>query len=299
MTNNATGLITGDSAGINANSATVYNYGTISAPTSGGGGTGINANTLILTNYSTGLVTGDLFGISGSQTPNLTITNFGTISSTGFTGVAIQGNTVDVTNSGSITSAPGSAGAAISTSSGTVTNNQGGTISGDSGIQAFGNTSIFNAGTITGLTGTAILFASGGNTLTLGPGSVINGTAHGFGADTFQLGGTGTDNFDASLLATQYSGYATFNKVGGSTWTLSGTNAAAMPWSVDAGTLNVVGTLVNSTMAVNNGGTLMGTGTVGATTVKRAASSRPATARRARRSMSAAVSPSRPARSIW
>ena len=46
VTNNATGVITGDANGINANSATVFNHGTISAPTAGGGGTGINANTL-------------------------------------------------------------------------------------------------------------------------------------------------------------------------------------------------------------------------------------------------------------
>ena len=105
VTNNSTGVINGDAFGITANSAVVYNYGTISAPTAGGGGTGLNANTLVLTNYSSGLITGDAFGVSGSQTPNLTITNFGTISSTGFAGVAIQGNTVDITNSGAITSA--------------------------------------------------------------------------------------------------------------------------------------------------------------------------------------------------
>ena len=77
VTNNATGVITGDANGINANSAIVFNHGTISAPTAGGGGTGINANTLVLTNYKTGLITGDAFGVSGSQTPHLTITNFG------------------------------------------------------------------------------------------------------------------------------------------------------------------------------------------------------------------------------
>jgi hypothetical protein len=79
--------------------------------------------------------------------------------------------------------------------SGTITNNAGGTISGNQGVFAFSNTSIFNSGTITGTGGTAITFFGGGNTLTLAPGSVINGTAHGFGADTFQLGGTGADSF--------------------------------------------------------------------------------------------------------
>jgi uncharacterized protein with beta-barrel porin domain len=269
VTNYSTGVINGDAFGINANSAVVYNYGTISAPTAGGGGTGLNANTLVLTNYSTGLVTGDAFGVSGSQTPILTITNFGTISATGSFGTAIQGNTVTLTNSGTVSALSGGTGLnAISMNSGSVTNNAGGLITADStAIAAFGNTSIFNAGTITGGAGIAISFISGGNTLTLGPGSVINGTAQGFGADTFQLGGTGTDSFNAALFATQFSGYATFNKIGASTWTLTGANATAMPWTISGGTLSVDGTLANSTMAVNAGGTLGGSGTVGSTTV--------------------------------
>jgi uncharacterized protein with beta-barrel porin domain len=270
VTNNATGVITGDAFGINANSATVFNYGTISAPIAGNGGTGINANTLVLINYLGGLVTGDAFGVSGSQTPNLTITNFGTISATGLGGVAILGNVVNVTNSGIISAMSGGGSLnAISMVSGSVTNNTGGIIISDSvAIGSGGNTSIFNAGTITGGGGTAIFFFGGGNTLTLAPGSVINGSAHGFGADTFQLGGaTGADTLDAGLFATQYSGYSTFNKIGGSTWTLTGTNATAMPWTISGGTLDVNGTLANSSMTVNAGGTLGGTGTVGNTMI--------------------------------
>jgi uncharacterized protein with beta-barrel porin domain len=247
VTNNSTGVINGDANGINANSATVFNHGMISGV--GFGSTGINANTLTLTNYADGTVTGDGFGISGSQTPNLTITNLGTISATGLGAFVVPGTT------------------AISMSTGSITNNANGVISGDVGIVAFGNTTIFNAGTITGVAGTAIGFSSGGNTLTLAPGSVINGSAHGFGADTFQLGGTGTDTFDATLFATQFSGYSTFNKIGSSTWTLTGTNATAMPWTISAGRLDVNGLIVNSTMTVDAGGTLGGTGTVGTTII--------------------------------
>jgi uncharacterized protein with beta-barrel porin domain len=270
VTNNATGVITGDANGINANSATVFNHGTISAPTAGGGGTGINANTLVLTNYKTGLVTGDAFGVSGSQTPHLTITNFGTISATGLGGIAIQGNVVNVTNSGTVSAISGGGSLnAISMTSGSVTNNAGGVITSDSiAIGSSGNTSVFNAGTINGGGGTAISFAGGGNALTLAPGSVINGTAQGSGTDTFQLGGTtGTDTLNAGLFATQFSGYSTFNKIGGSTWTLSGTNATAMPWTVSGGILDVNGTLANASMTVSAGGTLGGSGTVGNTTV--------------------------------
>jgi uncharacterized protein with beta-barrel porin domain len=268
VTNNSTGVINGDANGINANSATVFNHGMISGV--GFGSTGINANTLTLTNYADGTVTGDGFGISGSQTPNLTITNLGTISATGLGAFVVLGNVVTIVNSGTISDAPGNTGTgttAISMSTGSITNNANGVISGDVGIVAFGNTTIFNAGTITGVAGTAIGFSSGGNTLTLAPGSVINGSAHGFGADTFQLGGTGTDTFDATLFATQFSGYSTFNKIGSSTWTLTGTNATAMPWTISAGRLDVNGLIVNSTMTVDAGGTLGGTGTVGTTII--------------------------------
>jgi uncharacterized protein with beta-barrel porin domain len=266
VTNNAGGVINGDANGINASSAVVFNHGTIAGP--GFGGTGINANTLNLTNYADGTVSGDSFGVSGTQTPILTITNLGTISATGAGAFVVLGNTVTIVNSGTISATASNTGTtAISTSSGSITNNANGVISGDLGITAFGNTTIFNAGTITGGGGTAIVFSSGGNTLTLGPGSVINGTAHGFGADTFQLGGTGTDTLSANLFATQYSGYSTFNKIGSSTWTLTGTNATAMPWTISAGRLDVNATMANSTMTVGAGGTLGGTGTVGSTTV--------------------------------
>jgi len=267
VTNNATGVITGDANGINANSAIVFNYGTISG--AGLGSTGVNANTLVLTNYASGLITGDGFGVSGLQSPNLTITNFGTISGTGLGTFGVLGNVVTIVNSGTISATSGgNALQAILMASGSVTNNANGLITSDSvAITSGGNTTVFNAGTVTGNGGTAISFSGGGNTLTLGPGSVINGTAHGFGADTFRLGGTGTDTFNASLFATQYSGYTTFSKIGASTWTLIGTNATAMPWTVSAGRLDVNGLIVNSTMTVNAGGTLGGTGTVGSTAI--------------------------------
>jgi uncharacterized protein with beta-barrel porin domain len=267
VTNNASGQITGDANGINADNAVVFNYGTITG--AGSGGAGVNANTLVLTNYASGLIIGDGFGVSGSQTPNLTVTNLGTILATGFFGIGVQGNVVNITNSGTISATSGGNGfAGIVMASGSVTNNSGGVITADGvAILSSGNSTIFNAGTLTGGGGVAIVFFGGGNTLTLGPGSVINGTAQGAGADTFQLGGAGADSLDAGLFATQFSGYSTFNKIDTSTWTLTGTNATAMPWTISGGRLNVDGTLANSTMTVNAGGTLGGSGTVGTTTV--------------------------------
>jgi autotransporter-associated beta strand protein len=125
-----------------------------------------------------------------------------------------------------------------------------GTITGLTGIvfrdagAGFGaptNGSVFNAGTITGTGGTAINFAftagAGPFTLTIAPTSVINGNVLGTGADTFQLGGTGTGSFNVNNFgaAQQYRGFATFNKVGTSTWTLSG--SGAQNWTISQGTL--------------------------------------------------------------
>ncbi|MGA2795903.1 MAG: autotransporter-associated beta strand repeat-containing protein, partial [Roseiarcus sp.] len=237
VTNNGSGTITGDESGINASIATVFNYGTISAPVVGRSGIAILANTLTLTNYASGVITGDGGAISGSQTPNITVKNFGTISGTGLGAFGISGNIVNVTNTGNISVASGSGGGAISMFSGSVVNKAGGSITGDfDTIAADGNTSVFNAGTISAASGPAILFAFfGGNTLTLGPGSVINGAVQGFGADTFQLGGVGADTFNVSLIGSQYTGFTTFNKIGASTWTLTG--VGAQDWSIRQGTL--------------------------------------------------------------
>jgi uncharacterized protein with beta-barrel porin domain len=264
VTNNAGGTITANFAAINSdqNSVKVTNSGTIST-TVGRSGNAISAgDTATVNNLASGIITADGDAIT-AQT--IVLSNAGSISGTGFAASAVSGGNVTLTNSGSITGA--TAGSGISMSTGSVINRAGAIISGDLGISAFGNTTIFNAGTITGTAGTAINFFSGGNTLTLGPGSIINGTARGFGTDTFQLGGTGAGTFNAALFATQYSGYTTFNKIGTSTWTLTGTNATAMPWTISGGRLNVDGTIANSTMTVNAGGTLGGSGTVGSTAI--------------------------------
>ncbi len=100
---------------------------------------------------------------------------------------------------------------------------------------------MFNAGTITGTGGTAINFAAtagaGPAILTIAPTSIINGNVLGTGADTFQLGSTGTGTFNVSNIgaAQQYQGFTTFNKIGTSTWTLTG--AGAQNWTISQGTL--------------------------------------------------------------
>ena len=129
---------------------------------------------------------------------------------------------------------------------------------------------MFNAGTITGTAGTAIEFFTGGtNTLTLGPGFVVNGNVVSPGGDTFQLGGaSGNGTFDLSTIGTQYQGFTTFNVVGGATWTATGTYAQTDAWDVQGGTLLVNGDLSNATtVTAESGAALGGAGTLGVTIV--------------------------------
>jgi hypothetical protein len=110
---------------------------------------------------------------------------------------------------------------------------------------------------------------------------VINGFVFGTGSDTFQLGGSGKDTFNLSLIGAgnQYDGFSTFNKVDSSNWTVIGTGA--QDWNVLGGTLTVNGA-INGVVTVNTGGTLAGTGTSATPRSTPAASCSPATAYRAR-----------------
>jgi uncharacterized protein with beta-barrel porin domain len=289
VTNNAGATISG-SLGINASgTVTVTNSGSIV----GGGFANIDSfgGNVILINNAGAEVSGGFFGvISGGGGGGTSVVNAGTISAGSraiqFTGT---GNTV-TNNAGGILT--GGELAILSLGSGTkvfnagtisgptaiefvggnneLTNNAGGSITGTQvGISALaGGSNVFNAGTISG--GTAIQFAGVGNTLTLAPGSVITGNVLGTGNDTFQLGGSGAATFDVSQLgaAAQYGGFGTFNKIDGSTWTLTGNSTFAGPVNVNGGTLSVNGDISSaSSLTVNAGGTLGGNGIVGNTTI--------------------------------
>ncbi|MET4065772.1 uncharacterized protein with beta-barrel porin domain [Bradyrhizobium sp. S3.2.6] len=241
------GLITtGDSgsAGISVQGdrAVISQSGTISV---GLGGAGIAYSGLSSAITNSGRITGTDFaeGIVVFGDSN-TVTNNGTIS-VGATGVGIDVTTLSTTNQ------------VVNT--GTITVGANGI-----GISVSGGASVFNSGTINAATGfAAIEFCScGPNTLTLGPGSVINGQVLASGADTFQLGGTGKDTFNLDLIGTglQYDGFSTFNKVDSSTWTVTGTGN--QDWNVLGGTLMLAGT-INGNVSVAAGGTFGGVGTVG------------------------------------
>ncbi len=263
--NNAS--VTGSATGIVADGLTVTN-GT-HATIAGGSAAGIDSRFGFANVTNSGAISSlndsAILGYAGATVIN---TNVNARITGAQYGIASFGGNVDVTNSGSITGGGlfdgiGAAGIV------TVTNSAGASITGGRyGIWAVSPfASIFNAGTITGGT-SAIFFQGGDSTLTLGPGSVISGGVTGNGSNTLQLGGTGTDTFDVSVLGTTYQGFTTFNKISNSVWTLTGTTIYTGPVNVNAGTLIVDGNISSvSAVTVNTGGTLSGNGIVGSSTV--------------------------------
>ncbi|KRR22997.1 hypothetical protein CQ14_01620 [Bradyrhizobium lablabi] len=297
VTNLASGTITvGDQAtGISmmGNRAILNNAGTINAGVFSAA-IDVSGDDALITSNGVINVADNSVAIS-AQGDRALITHFGTINGgTGSAGIAYNGPSGGtVTNSGRILLGDDSFGIVVLADSATITNS--GTITVGSGfafgidvssaspfgsntiintgtinvgaggfgvgISLSGNGTIFNSGTINAAAGFAAIELCGcGGVLTLGPGSVINGLVLGSGG-TLQLGGTGKDTFNLSLIGAgqQYDGFTTFNKVDSSNWTVTGTGA--QDWNVLGGTLSVNG-VINGLVTVTVGGTLGGTGTI-------------------------------------
>lgn len=229
ITNSSGGTISGGNTGIVANGVSSFTGGIINTGTIAGASLGIDVTSV--THFGTSAAGG--------------ITNSGRISAGG-TGIEVTG---------------------VSTFIGGITNT--GTIIGAVGIlvQTTPSVSVFDSGTIIGSSGTAISFAGGTNTLTLGPTWSITGQVIGAGSDTLQFAGnvTGTANLNLTQIDTQFTGFSDFAVVSG-TWDVSGTDSHN--WSVTDGTLEVgdaanPGTSIGGAVTVGSGGTLMGHGTIG------------------------------------
>lgn len=240
-------VASGEQANITNRSGGVIRGGYGGVPGTGNyGGYGIVANgNVAIVNQSGAAILGDDGGLSD-------------ISTSGGTAIVATGG-ASIDNSGTIAGTGGIyAGTAISANAASIVNHTGGTIQGGNGqganagaaaIIASGQTSIDNSGHLVGgvssADGTqaaAVVLVGGGNTLLLRAGSSITGSVlsssgSGAGGDSFILGGdanaAGGNTFDAGTA----SGFASYQKAGASTWTLTGTGSAAQNWSIAAGIL--------------------------------------------------------------
>jgi outer membrane autotransporter protein len=242
VTNTATGVITGDSSG-NAVSIgqgterTVINSGSIIniRQTSTSTGVFVQGGPSTITNNAGGVIKGGFNGVYASATGVLTFTNAGTIESTGS---SANSKAVEATgggtfiNSGTIKSAAGDG--LYLNAAGTVT----------------------NSGTITGAVNAINFNGSSTRTLKLDTGSVLNGLVK---------GGTGTDNLillgAGSESIAKFLNFETLS-MQGSAWTLSNAGSFATSAEVQAGVLNVLGTLTSATIDIRALGTVKGTGTL-------------------------------------
>lgn len=176
-------------------------------------------------------------------------------------GAGLAGTDFTLINSGQITGGTGGAGGSSSTAADGNAGDGGAGVSGS-------NLTITNSGSISGgMSGDgstqadAIRFTGGVNRLELRAGSRIDGNvAAGGTTDTLTLGGAGDAIFHVGRVGSsaRYQGFEFFEKTGTSTWTLTGTAAPPMPWTIEQGVLRAAnaGALANGSAYTLNGGTL-------------------------------------------
>jgi autotransporter-associated beta strand protein len=140
------------------------------------------------------------------------------------------------------------------------------------GVLGNGTVNVIDAGTLTaGSSGTKSIVLAGTagktGTLNVGTGAVAGSVT---ALDVIGGNGTATVNFNhtgALSFAPLLKGSLSVNKSGGGATTLSGNNTYTGATTINAGTMLVAGTAANSAFTVASGGTLGGSGTVGAVTV--------------------------------
>jgi autotransporter-associated beta strand protein len=89
----------------------------------------------------------------------------------------------------------------------------------------------------------AVTFTGGSNVFQLQAGGTVSGNVVGVaaGTDKFQLGGATDSTFNTALIGAgaTYRNFASFEKTGTSTWTLTGTTTATTAWQINQGALSI------------------------------------------------------------
>jgi len=203
-----------------------------------------------------------------------------------FATITLREGTVDVKQGGTVNVANFSTTAIFLNGGNTgraVTN--AGLVNGDIFLQGSGVSTVINTGTITGgvelggnanksvvnagVLGGASLGGGGTKRVELHPTGTFTSFVFGGGGD-FVLGGPGEGTFNLSEMSStfdpglKYFDFGTLAKEGTSTWTVTGTSADPLPWTIKEGTLFVAaGADLGTGNVTVEGGTLKGFGTVG------------------------------------
>ncbi|MFJ3056863.1 autotransporter domain-containing protein [Herbaspirillum sp. NPDC087042] len=248
----------------------------------GAGGTGVDASASGAVIGNSGQISGGNGGNGGMSAAYGTYASNSTaLGGAGGVGVALAGGNAVLDNTGSISGGQGGAAGVSGTSTTAGIGAVGVAVTSD------GNT-IINGGSIGGgLPGSgvasaqaeAVSITGNNNTVQLGAAYSFTGNVvvHAGSGNVLALGGSAGGSFDVGSIVsvlpvaysgtTQFYGFSSFAKTGASTWMLTGSNSAVSAWSVGGGTLLANATQANTLFTVTSGGTLDGTGSIGAVNV--------------------------------
>ncbi len=259
------GSITADLAGTvgltKTTAGTVFLSGinTYTGPTAVNGGTLVNSGQLasVVTVNNASTFTNNGLSVVGNNLAAITATTGNTVTNNGL----VQGG------------ATGSEGVVLTGADNIFTNNEGALVTADRAIvltNAAGSNTVVNFGTLTGTSGVAIdaqangamtlinagalngnvLFGGGSDTLTLVTGQTSTGGFNGAaGTNALRLVGTTSDSLNLDTIIN----FSTLNKLGGGTWSVTGTGTFVGGSTVTDGSLYVQGNLISNVFVMTEG----------------------------------------------